>query len=98
MGLSDPFKAALQLNECLWAIHIQCNPESCKLAFAYDLLVLVQSLHQFSVHKVLWATLTMVHFGLLQADKFMVDQEDFDPTQHLCVWDMTPNFTTESEL
>ena len=59
MGLPDPLKSALQLQICLWAIHIQSNPESHRLAFTYDLLLLAQLLHQFPVQQVLWASLTM---------------------------------------
>ena len=75
MGLSDPLKGTLWLHKCLWAIHIQSNLEAQKLAFTYNLLVLAQPLHQFPAQKVLWATLTMAHFGVLWTGKFMVDQE-----------------------
>ena len=80
MGLSDPLKGTPWLHKCLWAIHIQSNPESCKLAFMYNLLVLAQPLHQFPTQKILWATLTIAHFGPLQTGEVMVDQEHFDPT------------------
>ena len=98
MGLSDPLKGALQLHKCLWAIHIQSNLESHKLAFMYNLLVLAHPLLKFPAQQVLWAALTMAHFNLLWTDKFAVDQECFNPTWHLCIQDMTPNLTTQSEL
>ena len=82
MGLSDPLKGTLWLHKCLQPIHIQSNPESHKLAFKFNLLVLAQALHQFPAQKVLWAALTMAHFGLLWTGKFTVDQEHFDPTWH----------------
>ena len=78
MGLSDPLKDTVHLHKCLWAIHLS-NPESHKLAFKYDLLVLAQPLHKFPAQQVLWAVLTMIHFGLLWTGKSMVDQECFDP-------------------
>ena len=62
MGLPDPLKGALRLQKCLRAIHIQSNPESHKLAFTYNLLVLAQPLHQFLAQQVLWAAMTMAHF------------------------------------
>ena len=65
MGLPDPLKGAIRLQKFLRAIRIQSNPESHKLAFTYNLLVLAQPLHQFPAQKVLWAALTMAHFGLL---------------------------------
>ena len=40
----------------------------------------------------------MAHFGFLWTGEFMVDQEIFDPTRHLCVQDVTPSFTTQAEL
>ena len=89
MGLSDPLRGALWLHKCLWVIHIQSNLESHKLAFMYNLLVLAWPLHQFPVQKVLWSALTRVHFGLLWTGEFMVDQEHFDPTQHLSIQDVT---------
>ena len=98
MGLPNPLKGALQLHKCLWAIHIQSNPESHKLAFMYDLLVLAHPLHQFPAQHVLWAALTMAHFGLLWTDEFTVDQECFDLTCHLCVQDVLHNITTQSTL
>ena len=93
MGLSDPPKGTLWLHNGLWAIHIQSNLASCKLAFTYKLLVLTHPLHKFPAQLVLWAALTMVHFSFLQMGKFKVDQEIFDPTQHLCVQDITPSLT-----
>ena len=98
MGLMDPLKGALQLHKCLWAIHIQSNPESHKLAFTYDLLVLACPLHQFPAQQVLWAALTMAHFRLLWTGEFIVDQECFDPTCHLCVQDVSHSITTQSTL
>ena len=92
MGLSNPLKGTLHLHKCLWAMHIHSHLESCKLAFMYNLLVLAQPLHQFPAQQVLWAALTMAHFGLLWRGKFMVDQECFDPTWHLCIQDVTPTF------
>ena len=98
MGLPDPLKGALQLHKCLWAIHIQSNPESHKLAFMYNLLVLACPLHQFHAQQVLWVALTMAHSGLLQTAEFTVSQECFDPTCHLCIQDMSHNITTQSTL
>ena len=98
MSLLDPLKGALQLHKCLQAIHIQSNPESHKLAFMYDLLVLACPLHQFPAQQVLWAALTMAHFGLLWTGEFTVDQECFNPTCHLCIQDMSHNITTQSTL
>ena len=80
MGLSDQLKGTLYLHKCLWAIHIQSNPESCKLALMYNLLVPAWPLHQFPAQQVLWATLTMAHFSLLWTGEFTVDQKCFDPT------------------
>ena len=40
IGLPDPLKGAVWLHKYLWSIYDQSNPESCKLAFTYDLLVL----------------------------------------------------------
>ena len=40
----------------------------------------------------------MTHFGLLQTGEFMVDQEIFDPTWHLCIQDVTSSLTTQAEL
>ena len=80
MDLSDMLKGALCLHKCLWAIHIQSHPESRKLAFTYDLLVLAWPLHQLPAQQVLWAALTMAHFGLLWTGEFTVDQECFDLT------------------
>ena len=62
MGLSEPLRGTLWLHKFLWAIQIQSNPESHKLAFTYNLLILAQPLHQFPAQKVLWATLTMASF------------------------------------
>ena len=98
MGLSDPLKGMLSLHICLWAIHIQSHPESHKLAFMYDLLVLVQPLYQFPAQQVLWAALTMAHFGLLQTGEFTVDQEHFNLTWHLCIQDVMPSLSAQSEL
>ena len=98
VGLPDPLKGALKLQKCLRAIHIQSNPESHKLAFTYNLLVLAQPLHQFPAQQVFWAALTMAHFSLLHIGEFTVDQKQFDPTHHLCIQDVTPNLTTQSEL
>ena len=98
MGLPDPLKGALRLHKCLRAIHIQSNLESHKLLFTYDVLVLAWPLHQFLAQKVLWAALTMAHFGLLQTGEFTVDQELFDPVHHLCIQDMTPSLTAQSML
>ena len=98
MGLVDPPTGALWLHKCLWAIHVQSNPESHKLAFTYDLLVWAWPLHQFPAQQVLWAALTMAHFGLLQTGEFTVDQECFDPACHLCVQDVTHNITAQSKL
>ena len=79
-------------------MHIQSNPASHKLAFTYELLVLTCSLHKFPAQLVLWASLTMAHFGFLQMGEFMVDQDIFNPTWHLCVQDITPSFTAQAEL
>ena len=98
MGLPDPLKGAVRLQKCLRAIHIQSNPGSHKLAFTYDLLVLAQPLHQFLAQKVLWAALTMARFSLLHTGEFMVDQEQFNPTHHLCIWDIRPSLTTQLKL
>ena len=89
---------SLCMYKCIWAIHIQSNPESGKLAFMYDLLVLAQPLHKFPRQQVLWTALTMVHFSLLQTGEFMVDQECFDPTGYLCIQNMTPSLSAQSEL
>ena len=40
----------------------------------------------------------MAHFSLLCTGEFTVDQEQFDPTHHLCIQDVTPSLTTQSEL
>ena len=40
----------------------------------------------------------MAHFGFLWMGNFMVDQEIFDPTVHLCVQDVTPSLTAQAEL
>ena len=40
----------------------------------------------------------MAHFGFLWMGKFVVDQEIFDPTWHLCVQDVTPSLTAQAEL
>ena len=98
MGLSDLLKGMLCLHKCLRAIHLQSHPESHNLAFMYDLLVLAWPLHQLPVQQVLWAALTMAHFSLLQTGKFIVDQEHFDLTPHLCVKDMMPSLSAQSEL
>ena len=74
MGLLDPLKGALGLQKCLRTIHIQSNPESCKLAFTYGLLVLAWPLPQFPTQQVLWAALTIAHFGLLHTGEFTMDQ------------------------
>ena len=95
MGLPDPLKGALWLHKCLWAIHIQSNPEFHKLAFMYDLLVLAHPLHHFAAQQVLWAALTMANFRLLWTGEFTVGQECFDPTCHLCVQDILYNITTQ---
>ena len=98
MDQSDPLRGALQLYKGLWAIHIQSNPASHKLDFTYELLVLSCPLHTFPTQQVLWAALTMAHFSFLQMGKFIVDQEIFDPTWHLCVQDVTPSLTAQAEL
>ena len=98
MGLWDPLKGALWLHKGLWAIHTQSNPVSHKLAFTYELLVLAQPLHRFPTQWVLWASLTMAHFGFLWTGEFMVDQELFNPAWHLCVQDVTPHLTAPGEL
>ena len=98
MGLLDPLKGALRLHKCLRAIHFLSNPESHKLAFTYNLLVLVQPLHQFLAQQVLCTALTMAHFGLLWTGEFMVDQEQFDPASHLCVQDVIPSLTAQLVL
>ena len=43
-GPIRPLKGALQLHKGLWAIHIQSNPASHKLAFTYELLVLTYTI------------------------------------------------------
>ena len=98
MGMLDPLKGALWLHKCLWALHIQSNPESHKLAFMHDLLVLAQSLHQFPAQQALCAALNMAHFGPLQTGEFTVDQGCFDPNCHMCVQDVSHNITTQSTL
>ena len=40
----------------------------------------------------------MAHFAFLWTGKFMVDEEIFNPAQHLCVQDVTPNLTAQAEL
>ena len=40
----------------------------------------------------------MAHFGFLLMGEFMVDQEIFDPAQHLCLQDVTPSFTAQGKL
>ena len=40
----------------------------------------------------------MAHFGLLHAGEFTVDQEQFNPTCHLCIQNVTPSLTAQSEL
>ena len=40
----------------------------------------------------------MAHFGLLWIGKFTVDQKCFNPTWHLCIQDVTPGLTAQSEL
>ena len=79
MGLPDPLKGTLWLCKGPWAIHIQSNPVSHKLAFTYELLVLVQPLHIFPAQQVLWPALNMAHFSFLHTGKFMVDQEPVHP-------------------
>ena len=96
LGLSDPLKG-IPAEKGLWAIHIQSNPVSHKLAFTYELQVLTRPLHKFPA-RVLWAALIMAHFGFLQTGKFTVDQETFDPAWHLCVQDVTPHLTVQEEL
>ena len=98
MGLSEPLKGALQLHKGLQAIYIQCNPASHKLAFTYELLVFTCALNKFPAQQVLWAALKMAHFSFLWTGEFMVDQEIFDPTWHLCVQDITPSLITQAEL
>ena len=98
MGLSDQLKGALWLHKGLQAIHMQSNPASCKLALTYELLVLTHPPHKFPAQLVLWAALTMAHFSFLQMGEFMVDQESFDPTWHLCIQDITPSLTVQAEL
>ena len=53
MSLPDPLKGALQLHKCPQTIHIQSNPESHKLVFMYELLILSHPLHQFPAQQVL---------------------------------------------
>ena len=91
-------KGPQDYTKCLRAIHIQSNQESHKMAFTYDLLVLAGPLHQFSAQQVLWAALTMAHFSLLHTGEFTVDQEQFNPTHHLCIQEVTPILTAQSEL
>ena len=98
MGSLDPLKGDLRLQKHLRAIHIQSIPESHKLSFTYNLLVLARPLHQFLVQQVLLATLTMAHFGLLHIGEFTVDQEQFDTTCHLYIQDVTPSLMAQSEL
>ena len=83
MSLPDPLKGALRLHKCLRAIHIQSNPESCKLAFTYNLLVLAWPLHEFPAQQVLWAALTMANSSLFWTGEFIVDQEQFWPSMSL---------------
>ena len=40
----------------------------------------------------------MAHFSLLWTGEYTVDQEQFIPTCHLCIQDVTPSLTTQSEL
>ena len=40
----------------------------------------------------------MAHFGFLWMGKFMVDQEIFNPTWHLCAQDVTPSLTVQAEV
>ena len=85
MGLSDPLKGDLHLHKCLQAIHIQSNPESRKLAFMYDLLVLSLASTQVSSTASLMGCLN--HGPLLvclQTGKFTVDQECFDQMHDTC--------------
>ena len=98
MGLSDPLKGTLCLHKCLLAIHMESNPEYHKLAFTYDLLVLAQPLHKFSCTASVMGCLDYGPFGLLWTGKFMGDQECFDPMQHLCIQDMMPSLSAQSEL
>ena len=57
-----------------------------------------QPLHQFPAQQVLWAALTMAHFGLLWTGEFTVDQECFKPTHHLCIQDVLHTITIQSTL
>ena len=74
MGLSDPLKGAFQLHKCPWAIHIQSNQVSCKLAFMYKLLALACPLHKFPHRKYYglpWPWPTLVSFGWVNSQWIM---------------------------
>ena len=95
---SEPFTLPLDIcNHSKMLSHCSRAP---KLVFIHELLLFVKLFYNLEIpaQQVLWTALTVSHFGILYPVGYTIYNKAFNPTWHLCIQYIKPQFTTSVAL